>query len=300
MSQSYERIVARLNNLQTIEPLLGALRTISMGTWQMAQNRLNRLADFQENYDQILSQIAPRLKKPKQLPARSEQNDEDHAPANIVLLIGTERGLCGKFNENLVESALQWMANQPNADFTIWAMGSRIVKSLRSQGIEPAWSEPLNANSLGSYRQAYLTTQRWAQQVENAEICRLTVLYQKAKGEGRTQFAAVSLFPFDLQLNGEAKPQAEELPWPPPIIETDPEGIYQQIKGHFIAATFYRTLLESAIAEHSARFILMEEAKKNADDIITNLNRDLNIERKRKITREMQELAIGAGLIDNK
>jgi F0F1-type ATP synthase gamma subunit len=44
----------------------------------------------------------------------------------------------------------------------------------------------------------------------------------------------------------------------------------------------------------------MEEAKKNADDIITALNRDLNVERKRKITREMQELAIGAGLIDNR
>ncbi len=299
MSQSYERIVARLNNLQAIEPLLGALRTISMGTWQMAQNKLSRLADYQENYHRVLAQIAPLLNESDQTRLRPVENPEDGKIANIALLIGTERGLCGRFNENLVESALQWMKSQPDEDFKIWAMGSRIIKSLGKQGIEPVWSEPLNANSLGSYRQAYLITQQWAQKVENAEISRLTVLHQKAKGEGKVQFTAVNLFPFDLKLD-KTKPQAEDLPWPPPIIETDPEGIYQQIRGHFIASTFYQALLESAIAEHSSRFILLEEAKKNTDDIITDLNRDLNIERKRKITRDMQELAIGAGLIDNK
>jgi F-type H+-transporting ATPase subunit gamma len=299
MSQSYERIVARLNNLQAIEPLLGALRTISMGTWQMAQNKLGRLADYQENYHQVLAQISPLLKETEQTRPGPVENPEDANSANVALLIGTERGLCGRFNENLVESALQWMESQPDGDFRIWAMGSRVIRSLGNQGIEPVWSEPLNANSLGSYRQAYLTTQQWAQRVENAEFSRLSVLHQKAKGEGKVQFAAVDLFPFDLKLD-ESKPPAEDLPWPPPIIETDPEGIYQQIRGHFIASTFYRALLESAIAEHSSRFILLEDAKKNTDDIITDLNRDLNIERKRKITRDMQELAIGAGLIDNK
>ncbi|MBG0770589.1 MAG: F0F1 ATP synthase subunit gamma, partial [Anaerolineaceae bacterium] len=112
MTQSYERIVARLNNLQAIEPLLGALRTISMGTWQMAQNKLNRLADFQENYHQILRQVSPEVmttKKPK-----LTSKNEDEVQNDAVLLIGTERGLCGKFNENLAAAAMKWMDGQPD------------------------------------------------------------------------------------------------------------------------------------------------------------------------------------------
>ncbi|QRN83630.1 F0F1 ATP synthase subunit gamma [Chloroflexota bacterium] len=297
MSQSYERIVARLSNLQAIEPLLGALRTISMGTWQMAQNKLNRLADFQENYRQILRQVSPltaKYGKPKSI-----HQQVDAAGRNIALLIGTERGLCGKFNENLVADAKEWMEEQPTPPAQIWAIGSRMNHALKASGLTPDWSVMLDSDFLNSYRRAYLTTQQWIVKFEEGKFDQLTVLYQQKNGDGQIQFAKTTLLPFDLTDQGTSEITAD-LPWPPPIIETDPQGIYDQIKAHFIASTFYRALLESAIAEHSSRFLLMEEAKKNSDDIITNLNRELNIERKRKITREMQELAIGAGLIDNK
>jgi F-type H+-transporting ATPase subunit gamma len=265
-----------------------------MGTWQIALNKLGRLADYQENYQQILAQIAPLLKQNK---SRSKGNRSECN--RVLLLIGTERGLCGKFNENLVADVQTWMESQPENCFSIWAMGSRMIQTLSQRGMKPDWSESLSANSLGSYHQAYLTTQGWLQSYEAADFDRLTLFHQKTKGEGKVEAEKVDLLPFNLKADSTAAIDAD-LPWPPPIVETDPEGIYQRLNEHFIASTFYRALLESAVAEHSSRFILMEEAKKNADDIITDLNRDLNVERKRKITREMQELAIGAGLIDNR
>lgn len=298
MSQSYERIVARLNNLQAIEPLLGALRTISMGTWQMAQNKLQRLTGFQENYYQILRQISPLLSEKANTKHAnpSKGNDPDNS---VALLIGTERGLCGKFNENLATKALEWMESQSTPIQQVWALGARMSHALTVLGMTPVWSAPLDSDLLNAYRQAYLITQEWITQFETAQLDRLTVLYQKKRSDGQLQFTAVTLLPFDLT-EQDAAMASTDLHWPPPIIETDPRGIYDHIKSHFIASTFYRALLESAIAEHSSRFLLMEEAKRNSDDIITSLNRALNIERKRKITSEMQELAVGAGLIDNK
>jgi F-type H+-transporting ATPase subunit gamma len=88
--------------------------------------------------------------------------------------------------------------------------------------------------------------------------------------------------------------------WPPPIIETDPKGIYHQIIQNFIASTYYQIVLKSAAAEHAARFNLMQEAKDNADELLQELRSVINTERKRKITQQMQELAVGAGLLDNK
>ena len=107
MSQSYEKIVARLNNLQAISPLLGALRTISMGTWQMAQNKLQRLAGFQENYYQILRQISPLLSEKTNAkpatPAKSESPGN-----NVALLIGTEGG------DSAVSSMKTWPQKHSN------------------------------------------------------------------------------------------------------------------------------------------------------------------------------------------
>jgi len=87
--------------------------------------------------------------------------------------------------------------------------------------------------------------------------------------------------------------------WPPPIIETDPRGIFNQIIIQKIASIFYQAQLKSIIAENSFRYNLLQEAEDNAGEIIEELKSVINTERKRKITQQMQELASGAGLLDN-
>ncbi|MDY7039779.1 MAG: F0F1 ATP synthase subunit gamma, partial [Chloroflexota bacterium] len=62
-------------------------------------------------------------------------------------------------------------------------------------------------------------------------------------------------------------------------------------------ARLYTLLLESAAAEHSARFQLLEGATQNAKQIIAELTLAIQAARQQAITREMQELAAGAGLV---
>jgi F-type H+-transporting ATPase subunit gamma len=59
---------------------------------------------------------------------------------------------------------------------------------------------------------------------------------------------------------------------------------------------FYERLLESAAAEHSSRFQLMEDATRNADRLIEEVTQNIQQANKQAITQEMQELAAGAGL----
>ncbi|MCK4451452.1 MAG: F0F1 ATP synthase subunit gamma, partial [Anaerolineae bacterium] len=86
-------------------------------------------------------------------------------------------------------------------------------------------------------------------------------------------------------------------PWPPPIIETDPLSLYARVVEQLTAASLYRLLLESAAAEHVARFQLLEGATQSAERLIAELTLVVQTARQQAITREMQELAVGAGLI---
>jgi len=64
MTQNIERAKSRLNNIQAIEPLLVALRTLSMGTWQTAVNKINGLNQYEKNFNPILSEILPHITDP--------------------------------------------------------------------------------------------------------------------------------------------------------------------------------------------------------------------------------------------
>ena len=298
MSQTSERAKTRLDNLAAIEPLLGALRTISMGTWQMAQHRLAEMQRYEQNYSRVLSDVLPQIHQ-QGLPTEEPLQKRSGEASAIALIIGTERGLCGKFNEALADQAVNWIASEHQDQAHLWVMGSRLAKALEKRKLIPDWFHPLPAGDLLSYTQAYQMTQSWLDEFEDWQFNSLTLLYNQSQRGGRLQFSTLPLLPYQLQTSLSEPTPAEEN-WPPPIIETDPKGIYHQIVLHFIASSFYQVLLKSAIAEHASRFHMMEEAKKNADEIMAELYLVINAERKRKITQDMQELAVGAGLIDNR
>ncbi|MFL7808410.1 MAG: F0F1 ATP synthase subunit gamma, partial [Anaerolineae bacterium] len=92
-----EDIQSRLNNIRSVEPILEAMRTISLGSWQAALGRHYRLGRYSERLAEILAALAPRVGARR--PRRS------HAQAGRVeaLVIGSERGLCGAFNSALIQ-----------------------------------------------------------------------------------------------------------------------------------------------------------------------------------------------------
>ena len=298
MSQTSERAKTRLRNLTSIEPLLSALKTISMGNWQVALNKIKQIRQYEQNYNRILVEVLPAIekstiRKPKTRPAKKSVRQV------IFLIIGTEHGLCGRYNDLLADNAIKWIRTQDSIGHKIWVLGTKMQSTLIRKGISPDWNQSLPARETGTYEQAYRMTQDWLNRFEQYDFDRLIVLYNQAIRGGGNKFATKALLPYTIQSPPfEAINESEKRP--APIIETDPIGIYHQISQHFLASSFYQVLLQAIIAESSSRFRIMEEAKQNAGEIITALSQTIQTERKRHITQEMLELAVGAGLIDNK
>ena len=298
MSQSFERAKSRLDNIKAIEPLLSALRTMSMGAWQMANNKIANMEKFETNYDSILFEILPHIHQGK-VQKYKNINLSPSTADTIVLIVGSERGLCGKFNDSLIDNSLKWVKESNETSYQIWAMGSRLIRKLDQREINFTWRKPLPASDLTSFQEAFITTQKWIEQFESYDFNQFFVLYNQLETGGRYQFSTFQLLPVEVE-DLHTKQSQATTKWPPPIIETDPKGIYRQIVQNDIASNYYQILLKSAAAEHAARFNLMQDAKDNAEEIIEELRQIINSERKRKITQQMQELAAGAGLLDNK
>jgi len=297
MIENFERAKSRLNNIQAIEPLLSALRTLSMGAWQMAIKKITQMEQFEVYYNRILTEILPELESPS-IRKKNEHLQKPVISDTIYFLIGTERGLCGKFNQVLVENAIALIEEQNVPSYQIWAMGSRMIRELERRGIDISLRIPLHATDHASYKFSYLTTQNWLEQYETFTFNRIELFYHELVKGGQFQFSNFELLPFNINHIKQSITDAEKK-WPPPIIETDPKRIYHQIIQHFVASSYHKIILKSTASEHSARYKLMQEAEENADEIMEELRRLINAERRRKITQDMQELASGAGLLNS-
>ena len=101
-----ERTQARLANAQTVEPMLGALRTISLGTWQSAISRLQGLKAISSEYNAMLASLMPALSK-SGFKGKQPVDEKSTSTRQLIVLAGTERGLCGRLDQDLIDYAIK-------------------------------------------------------------------------------------------------------------------------------------------------------------------------------------------------
>ena len=141
-----EGIQARLNNIRSVEPILGAMRTIALGSWQAALNRKTRIRRYSNRLTELLPPLVARLG------AKHGRRSQPASPTIEVLVIGSERGLCGAFNSSLIQHVEQALAQYASdgVEVRIAALGSRVIRGLERNGHDLQWAMPLPVTTLPS------------------------------------------------------------------------------------------------------------------------------------------------------
>ena len=286
-----ERVQDRLENIRTVEPILGALRTISLGSWQAALKQREGLRRYGERLQGILSLLAPHLQTRRHRPVSVTASQRV-----VALAMGSERGLCGRFNETVVDLTEQYLAQQADTGVTVelLVLGGRLRRILERRRVPMAWAGPLPTTALPSFAQAFDFTRRWLARYEAGELDAVDLLYNAYRGMGQYEPLVARLIPPETPPVGSV---TADVSWCPTIVETEPWALYARVVEQWAALSFYALLLDSAAAEHVTRYQLMEAAAQNAERLSEELLLELQSIRRHAITSEMQELAVGAGLV---
>jgi F-type H+-transporting ATPase subunit gamma len=327
--EDLERAQERLENIRSVKPILGGLRTISLGSWQVALKRRSGVRDYASQLRGMLPALVPHLRTrqtvvgrlldrlPLRAPFRGRrliEPDRTSAPVRVeALVIGSERGLCGRFNVAVGEEAERYLRRQSVQGVTVRlrTLGSRAQRVLQRRGYETEQAGALSVTALPPFSLAFELAHGWLAAYEKRELDAVDLIYNGYRGTGAYEPTVARLIPpriptADAHLGSERASQSADagarsrqpgVPWPPPIIETDPLSLYATVVEQWAAVQLYEVLLDSAAAEHSTRFQLMESATQNADRLIDELTLAIQTARRQQITQEMGELAAGAGLI---
>ncbi len=276
MEENYQFIKQRLENLKTIKPMLMSLRTISLSGWRLALKKLKNLKAYQRKMAVVGAQIG----------ALPIDRAGDPQTESCLLVLGSTRGLCGGFNRDLFT-----FFEEHSAEFAhtteILLFGEKMSKIFNNRRVA--------FNHQQDYpRINHLNFQFVSDLVENRAIANKTchILYNSYYGSGRYE-PALRTIRWEHSSPRKTAPTATNL-----IIDTDPRLLSEYLLRQSNLMEIYRIFLSSLASEHSFRFQLMENAITNTDNLIQELGLMVQMERQKKITSEMRELSISAGLLD--
>ena len=281
MAENYQSIARRKENISAIEPLISAMRTISLSQWRMALNRQAGL----DIYQQELESANATLKSIGVFSyARKDKSKE------VLIVLGSNRGLCGNFNKNLVQYAKKELLHEKHF-FQVFLAGKQLPALFKrfqvwpmSEYVFPDIAEVQQASSAFSL-----------DSLEKLDGNTVTILYNRYQGAGQYETVSQQIFPIQPQeqLDGHIEQVGV-------ILDTDAHSLLRTLQYLTFCARLQACLYASLASEHSARFALMESADQNIENLITELEILLQDYRKGKITAETQELAVSSGLLKAK
>ena len=305
MAEGKERAQARLENLQTIEPLLSSLRVLSLSTMQMAMNRQQMLDEYAARFNDVADLVSRITKRDEKVSPQGEPlNYQKKQQEQVLAVIGSTRGIVGQYNKNLSRITKEYRARHPRENIRIIAFGKRIHPVLRQEGLNFSARESLSSGSVPDYDVAAELIREWDQGFEEGTLTRVSILSYQRVGEMNNYKAKVTELPPGKAFKPtkaidkeDAEEDEEAEIWPVPIVEGDPELIFEKIESHITAIKFYRLILDSVAAENQFRFRLLEEAKENTSNLLEELSLEVQANRRKEITQQLQELLVGSGML---
>ena len=208
-----------------------------------------------------------------------------------VILVGTDKGLCGSLNSNLFRAAAQF---DPATTVYITA-GKRaaqfIARTRRQLAAEFTFSDSprfAEARPIAAFaRDLFL----------KREVDQVHIVATRFINTMRQQTSVLEFLPVG-EIKGLKIPGAESeadltADTTQVLFEPSPEAVLSYLFGHYLNIIVYRVLLEARASEQSARMVAMTNATDNATDLIKHLNLEYNKLRQGTITKELLEIAGG-------
>jgi len=211
----------------------------------------------------------------------------------LIVIIGSNRGLCGGFNSNIAKTAMQHVLDNYNTQFKkgnvqFLLIGHQLEKYFKNLESNIIGASHNLLNDI-SYKNVSEISQLLMTYFTDKKYQRIDLVYNKFKN------AAVQLLTCEQFLPLE-KPKLENIPGSKPFFLFEPTQaeIMKELLPKSLTIQLFRILLDSNTAEQGARMTAMHQATDNATELMKDLKTIYNNARQAAITNEIMEITAGA------
>ncbi|MCF8224672.1 MAG: ATP synthase F1 subunit gamma [Bacteroidales bacterium] len=281
----------RRESIASTRQITSAMKMVAAAKLKKAQNAILQLRPYAEKLQQILGNISGSLKDDEEN-LYAQNRDEESV---LLVLITSNRGLCGAFNSNAIKAAIhaaletyseQMMAGQVH----FMAIGKKGFDFLKRHGYNVLFNGSELLDDLTFERSMKLSEMIMKLYVE-AEYDHVDIVYNQFKNAGTQVLITEQFLPIKMEELGEESTSQVN---PYYIFEPTKEYILKEMIPRSLKLQFYKSILDSCASEHGARMTAMHKATDNATEILKDLALEYNKARQAAITNEIIEIVSGA------
>ena len=285
-------------NLREIRDRISSVKSTQQITKAMKMVAAARLRKAQENVIATRPYVAGLQAVIEKLSSSAESQNvfmkDVENPQNILLVvIGSDRGLCGGFNSNLFRFVTDTLNQRfpgfkDSGKLSVITIGRKAGDFFGKRGFNVTQKNNGFFDNLRFDRSAEISTQV-AADYRNGEYDSVFIAFNEFKSVIAQNRIFAKLLPVSVEHSDDS--HAENIDY---IFEPNPEQILDNIIPLHINMQLWRALLESNASEQGARMAAMDNATENAKEIIGHLNLSYNKARQAAITTELSEIVSGA------
>ena len=280
----------QIDSVRSTRKITQAMKMVAASKLRRAQESAESARPYSEKISKIMSSLAISMKD-SDVALDLLLGNKDTS-VHIIIAVTSDRGLCGGFNSSIVKAVKNKVKDlkEKNLDFKIICLGKKGADILMGLFGDNVISSE-NINDKNSYTLAEDISALLVKKLDNKEFGTCSVIYNQFKSAISQIVTEQSLIPCTIDSEEDEKSQDGEINFE---FEPDEKGILSELLPKNLSIQIYKAILESGAGEQGARMAAMDNATRNAGEMIDKLNLSYNRQRQAIITGELIEIISGA------
>ena len=291
MAGQLKEVRNKIKATQNMQQITKAMKMVSAAKLRKAQDAIVQMRPYARKLQEVLSNIVSGAEGDAGMALAVER------PAEKVLLIviTSDRGLCGAYNTNVIKLARttineKYAAQNAKGNLTVWGIGKK--------GTEYFQKNKYKVND--TYRDLFLKlnfenvqaiAQAAVKAFEAKEFDVIELVYSEFRNAAMQRFALERFLPIPKVEKKEGAKKSEF------IFEPAKDELIAELMPKILNTQLFKAVLDANASEHGARMTAMDKASENANELLKHYKISYNRARQAAITTELTEIVSGAAAL---
>ncbi|SRR5258706_14280356 len=280
---SLREIRTKIKSVRSTQQITKAMKMVAAARLRRAQARILSARPFAQKMEELMTHLLVKVEGEVQHPLFAKRDGTRRA----LLLVTSDKGLCGAFNTNLIREATKYLTKYGSQNIDLFVVGRKGRDFFRRLG-KTIDKEYLNIFNALNFAHAELVLNDLLEGYRTKPWVAVDLLYNEFKSVIQQRLIIKTLLPLT------PLEHLETEQFPDFIYEPAKEALLEALIQRFLKSQVFRVLLESSAAELGARMASMDNATRNAKDLLDSLTLTMNRTRQASITKEILEVVSGA------
>ena len=280
---SLREIRRKIKSVKSTQQITKAMKMVAAARLRRAQARILSARPFAQKMEELMTDLLVKVGSDHEHPLFKRRDGRRRA----LFLVTSDRGLCGAFNTNLIRETIKYLTKYGSQNVDLFVVGRKGRDYFRRMGT-PLAKDYANVMTALNFAHAELMTADLLAGYERNPWVAVDLLYNEFKSVIQQKMVVKTLLPLTPIETVEARA------WPDFLYEPVKEELLEFVMMRFLKSQIFRVLLESCAAELGARMAAMDNATRNAKELMNSLTLTMNRTRQASITKEILEVVSGA------